>query len=128
MDCQVFVDRLLETENLTDSLEDDDANSLLNWGVKQIDGLIEGVEDHDAAGEKVNGLMHVMRGLNSLAGDPKSISHEGLADLLNRYTQIVGGTTQVEENERRLVAEKIAGMQPGDAIRYLTEWLQSKKA
>jgi hypothetical protein len=128
LDRQTFVDRLLETENLTDQLEDDDANILLDWGVQHIDGLIEGLEDHDAAGEKVNGLMHVMRSLNSLAGDPKRISQEGLADLLKRYSQIVEGNVSVDENEHRVMAEKMADMQPGTAIRYLTEWLQSKNA
>lgn len=127
MDRQLFVDRLLESENLTDQLEDDPANSLLDWGVQQIDGLIEGLEDQDAAGEKINSLMHVMRGLNALAGDPKNISHEGLIDLLNRYTQIVGGSMQVEEDERRLLVEKIANRQSGNAVQHLTEWLRSKK-
>jgi len=128
LDRQTFVDRLLETENLTDQLEDDDANSLLNWGIAKIDELIEGVTDHEFAGEKINRLMHVIRGLNSLAGNPSGISTQGLVELLERYGQIVNGTTPVDEAEHRAVAEKISKMQPGEAIRFLTEWLQTKKA
>jgi hypothetical protein len=127
LDRQIFVDRLLETENLTDQLEDEDANSLLNWGIAKIDGLIEGVTDHEVAGEKINRLMHVMRSLNSLAGNPSGVSTQGLVELLNRYDQIVNGTTRVDEAEHRSVVEKISKMQPGEAIRFLTEWLQTKK-
>lgn len=128
MDRQIFVDRLLETENLTDQLEDDEANLLLNWGVAKIDGLIEGITDHEAAGEKVNQLMHVMRSLNALAGNPTGISTQGLVELLKCYDQIINRTTSVDEAEHRAVVEKISKMQPGEAIRFLTEWLQTKKA
>ncbi len=128
MDRQIFVDRLLETENLTDQLEDEAANLLLNWGIAKIDELIEGVADHETAGEKINRLMHVMRSLNSLAGNPSGISAQGLAELLHRYNQIVSGTMPVEEAEYRSVAEQTSKMQPGEAIRFLTEWLQTKKA
>ena len=127
MDRQIFVDRLLETENLTDQLEDEDANLLLEWGVANIDKLIEGVEDHEAAGEKINSLMHVMRGLNSLAGNPSGVSTQKLAELLDRYNQIAGGTIVVDEAEHRTIADQISKAQPGEAVRLLTAWLQSKK-
>ena len=127
MERQTFVDRLLESENLTDQLEDEDANLLLDWGIAKIDGLIEGVADHEAAGEKVNGLMHVMRGLNTLAGDPSGVSAQGLIDLLDRYNLIAVGNISVAEAEHRTLAEQISKAQPGEAIRMLTEWLQSKK-
>ena len=128
MDRQTFVDRLLESENLTDQLEDEAANVLLDWGVGKIDELIEGVTDHEAAGEKVNGLMHVMRGLNALAGNPTGATSQQLIELLKRYEQIVEQTTPVDEAEHRSVAEKISTMESGAAIRFLTEWLQTKKA
>jgi len=128
LDRQTFVDRLLETENLTDQLEDDEADLLLNWGVAKIDGLIEGIADHEAAGEKINQLMQVMRSLNALVGNPTGISTQGLVELLKRYDQITNETTSVDEAEHRAVVEKISKMQPGEAIRFLTEWLQTKKA
>jgi len=124
----MFVDRLLESENLTDQLEDEDANALLDWGIAKIDGLIEGVDDREAAGEKINSLMHLMRGMNSLAGNPSEISPQGLIDLLKRYEQIAGGTIAVNEAEHRSIAEQVSKAQPGEVIRLLTEWLQSKKA
>jgi len=128
MDRQVLIDRILETENLTDRLEDDEANTLLNWGIAQVGGLIEGVTDENVAGEKVNGLMHVMRGLNSLAGNPANASHEKIADLLNRYAAMVGSSMKVGEEERHQLSERIAKMQPGEAIQFLTKWLEAKKS
>ncbi len=127
MDHQVFVDKILETENLTDNLEDNAANSLLKWGTAQVGKLIQGVEDEEAAGAKVNDLMQVMRGLNALAGNPSDVTHEKIADLVNRYDALMG-EVKVDEAERRSVAERVAKMEPGDAIRFLTEWLQAKKS
>jgi hypothetical protein len=127
MDQQVLVDKILETENLTDNLEDQAANALLKWGTGQVSKLVEGVEDDEAAGAKVNDLMHVMRGLNSLAGSPGSVSHEKIADLLNRYAALVGDV-QVDEAEHHTIAERVSKMEPGEAIRFLTEWLQAKKS
>ena len=113
--------------SLTDQLEDEAADELLNWGIAKIDGLISGFSDHEAAGEKINDLMHVMRGLNSLAGNPSGISPQGLIELLSRYEQIVNGTKPVDDGEHRSIAEQVSKMQPGEAIRFLTEWLQTKK-
>jgi hypothetical protein len=53
MDRQAAIDRITETENLTDGLEDDDANWLLDWGAAQVDGLVTGIKDADAEGESV---------------------------------------------------------------------------
>ena len=127
MDHQVFVDKILETENLTDNLEDKAANSLLKWGTAQVGKLIQGVEDEEAAGAKVNDLMHVMRGLNALAGNPSDVTHEKIADLVNRYMALMGDVN-VDEAERRSIAERVSKMEPGEAIRFLTEWLQTKKS
>jgi hypothetical protein len=127
MDHQLFIDRLLETENLTDNLEDDDANLLLDWGVAQITGLIKDITDHEAAGEKINGLMHVMRALNSVAGNPAGASHETITDLLSRYRQSFGETIQITDDEYRSIAERVSNMQPGEAINFLTKWLQDNR-
>ncbi len=127
MDQQVFIDKILETENLTDNLEDKPADALLKWGTAQVGKLIQGVDDDEAAGAKVNDLMHVMRGLNSLAGNPADVTHEKIADLINRYMTLVGDVN-VDEAERRSIAERVSKMESGEAIRFLTEWLQAKKS
>jgi hypothetical protein len=127
VDRQVFIDRILETENLTDNLEDKDANTLLNWGITQVDVLMEDALDPESAGERVSDLMHVMRGLNALAGNPARVTMEAIADILNRYSTMIGRTLQADEDERRSMAERVSQMQPGAAVRFLIEWLQTKK-
>jgi outer membrane biosynthesis protein TonB len=94
MDRQTAIDRITETENLTDGLEDDDASWLLDWGIAHVDGLVTGVEDEDAAGEKLNQLMSVMRTLNQIASERAAESPDALATdirtFLERYQQAFG--------------------------------------
>ncbi len=94
MDRQTAIDRITETENLTDGLEDDDANWLLDWGIAQVDGLVTGIKDEDAAGEKLNQLMAVMRTLNQIAADRAAKPPDALAGdirtFLERYQQAFG--------------------------------------
>ncbi len=127
MDRQLYVDRLLESENLTDQLEDDEANHLLDWGIAHIDGLINGASGADEAGDKVNRLMAVMRGLNSLAGDPRRVTSDALVDLLGRYNQLAGGAAQADESEIRSMIERVSKAEPGQAVAHLVEWLDQKK-
>jgi hypothetical protein len=94
MDRQTAIDRITETENLTDGLEDDDANWLLDWGIAQVDGLVTGIKDEVAAGEKLNQLMSVMRTLNQIAADRTAKAPDALAGdirtFLQRYQQAFG--------------------------------------
>jgi hypothetical protein len=94
MDRQTAIDRITETENLTDGLEDDDANWLLDWGIARVDGLVTGIKDEDAAGEKLNQLMSVMRTLNQIAADRAAKPPDALAGdirtFLERYQQAFG--------------------------------------
>jgi hypothetical protein len=94
MDRQTAIDRITETENLTDGLEDDDANWLLDWGIAQVDGLVTGIKDEDAAGEKLNQLMSVMRTLNQIAADRAAKAPDALAGdirtFIERYQQAFG--------------------------------------
>jgi hypothetical protein len=94
MDRQTAIDRITETENLTDGLEDDDANWLLDWGIAHVDGLVTGIKDEDAAGEKLNQLMAVMRSLNQIAADRAAKPPDALAAdiraFLERYQQTFG--------------------------------------
>jgi len=128
MDRQLLIEKILETENLTDALEDDDANALLDWGIAQVDALISGTSDEEVAGEKINNLMHLMRGLNKIAGNPSRTSHESVTDLMERFAKISGGVADTEDAEQKAVAERVSKMQSGEALQHLTTWLQSKKS
>jgi hypothetical protein len=85
MNEQAAIDRILETENLTDGLADDEANWLIDWGVERVRPLIAGIEDDEAAGEKVNQLMAVMRKLNQITADRGVKSAEDLAADVNTF-------------------------------------------
>ncbi len=127
MDRQVLIDRLLESENLTDNLEDDDANTLIKWGIAQISPLVNGITDEDAAGEKVNQLMGLMRQVNSIAGNPSTVSEDKIQKLLEQFTQTFDKDHHVSDEECKTVTEKISQMQSGEAVKYLLEWIHSKK-
>ncbi|HLO31650.1 MAG TPA: hypothetical protein VK249_21030 [Anaerolineales bacterium] len=127
MDRQLFIDRLLESENLTDNLEDEAANTLIKWGIAQIDHLTKSIEEEEAAGEKVNHLMGLMRGVNSVAGNPSAASPDALLRLLDRYAQTFDKEHCIDEDERKAMAQKLSTMQPKEAVQYLLDWIDSKR-
>jgi hypothetical protein len=73
IDPQIFIDKMLETENLTDALEDEQANFLFNWGVDKLKQKLGEFTDSEAAGEYTNALMGFMRYLNQIAGDLENL-------------------------------------------------------
>ena len=125
MDLQILIDRLLESENLTDNLDDEAANTLINWGIHQIDPLAKN-QDDETAGTRVNRLMALMRAVNSIAGNPSQVTSESLARLTDRFTQIFDKDYQIDEEERRTMAQQISQMQSRDAVDYLLKWMDSK--
>ena len=127
MDRQLLIDRLLEAENLTDNLDDEAANTLIKWGIGQIDHLTKGTENDETAGAKVNRLMSLMRGVNSIAGNPSAISADSLLKLLDRYTEAFDKDHQTTEDERTTVAQRISRMEPKQAVESLLEWIDSKQ-
>ncbi len=86
------IERITETENLTDSLEDQDANWLLDWGIGHLHDLISSIEDEDAAGEKVHDLMAVMRKLNQIAGDKTVKAPNDLAEDVREFASLFAKT------------------------------------
>lgn len=79
MDKQRYIEHMLETENLTDALEDADANWLLDWGISKLDDVLLGVADREVADHRASALMTVMRKMNTIAGnntakDPQSLA------------------------------------------------------
>ena len=127
MDRQLLIDRLLESENLTDNLEDDAANKLINWGIRQVDALTNGLQDEEAAGTKINHLMSLMRSVNSIAGNPSSVSSDSLLKFLDRFAQTFDNDRQISEDERQVIAQQLSTMQPNEAVEYLLNWMDSKR-
>jgi hypothetical protein len=126
MDKERFVERMLETENLTDELEDSDADWLLNWGTGQVDQALQGIADEEAAGKRVNALMAVMRKINRMTGSRQRRSAEDLAaDLLaltGLFSDAFGTARQTSQQERSAAAARLATLPTGEALELLTGW------
>ncbi len=90
MEIQPFIDRMLEVENLTDNLEDKDAKRLLDWGIHWLPKALEGQVDADAAGDKANQLMGLLRKLNRLAPDGQSMSQDDIDEVIRQAEQVFG--------------------------------------
>jgi len=127
MEEQVALDRILETENLTDGLEDKEANWLLDWGIKRLPGLIGGITDDEAAGARVNELMAVMRKINQIIAGRDSKSVDELAvdiqELAERYERAFGSVRKASPDEYKKLAAQIAEKPSGEAMQTLIEWV-----
>lgn len=126
MDKQRAVDRILETENLTDNLEDDEANWLINWGVGQVDSLLAGAKDDDEAGEKISQLMDVMRHLNRLIPRRDQAASEDVQAFLDKYQQAFGQAVPHHTDEHAQAAGELADKTPLDAIQHLLNFAGAK--
>ncbi len=131
MDEKLFVARILENENLTSSLVDEDANWLLKWGTGQVKGLIQGIGDADAAGEKVNALMAVMRKMNRLVGEgdwpPVDEIVPELETLAELSAQAFGTSHSMSTTEWEAVANQLTQMTPPQALQFLVEKFTSSE-
>ena len=121
IDPQNFISRMLEVENLTDALEDEDANYLLNWGVAQLKLKLGNIEDREAAGEYTNDLMGFLRALNQVTGNLENLQPEGLVQLAERRQKAFGpGQEPAVENYDKAIA-RLKMMTPRQAIDYLLQ-------
>jgi hypothetical protein len=123
IDQQRFVERMLESENLTDDLEDDDANWLLNWGIGQIGNVIEVKQDLEAAAERVNALMQFMRLLNRIGGNPASISPKVIPELLERHSAAFGSSCTPSDMECQQFVETLPVMTSRQAMEFIINWV-----
>jgi|GEM_PF-1937662 len=127
MDIKIFKDRILESENLTDELEDSDANWLINWGISLLDPLLLNVEDEETAGEVVNALMAVMRKINRICGGRQSKSVTELALDLEKLSGLFAvafkDASLPNPNECEAAAVRLASIQTTtQALEFLTSW------
>jgi hypothetical protein len=127
MDKQLFKDRILETENLTDEMEDEDANWLLNWGINLLDQVLTGIDDQETAGEAVNSLMAVMRKINRICGKRLSENTEDLALDLEKLSSLFAVAFNYDSlpnpKECAAAAVRLANMETtAQALEFLTRW------
>jgi hypothetical protein len=127
MEEQAAIDRILETENLTDNLEDQEANWLLDWGIKRLPGLIAGILDDEAAGAKVNELMAVMRQVNRIMGGRDSMERDEMGDailaLTEKYERLFGVARKASPDDYTSLSTQIAEKPAIEAMQFLIEWI-----
>jgi hypothetical protein len=118
-------ERMFEVENLTDALDDDDANWLLDWGTKQVGPLIQGIADDDQAGEKVNQLVGVMRSVNRITGERSAASPDELADdvreLVEKYNAALGTNVSPSDEQIKALVGRIGTLSERDTMQALLE-------
>ena len=126
MEKDMFVERMLEIENLTDELEDDQANWLLNWGISRLDQVLQEATDAEAGGDKANALIAVMRKINRMTGARGTAGSETLADDLSAlsglFSAAFGKEYVVTAAECSLAAARLAKLSPQQAVEYLAAW------
>jgi hypothetical protein len=90
MNEEMAKDRILETENLTDNLEDAEADWLINWAIAQLPAVLNGAENEDIAGERLGMLMAIMRRLNRIVPDRANTPVEDLSAAIQDYLTEAG--------------------------------------
>ncbi len=129
MDAQEAIERITETENLTDGLEDDDADWLLNWGIKLVPEVLQRAgKDKDAAGNAVNSLMAIIRSINKITSDREFMTADALTTdilaLADQYAATFGTTNTLEPEALEKAAAAIHKATPHDAIQHLINLVQ----
>jgi len=126
IDTQPYIDRMLETENLTADLEDTEAEWLLQWGLDHIDVVCDGLDDDAERDDHVHALMAFMRRLNRAVARKNRRELEILAEELNElaelYAQAFGQSRPLSPNDCRHTADQIKRLPAMDALQTLVEW------
>jgi hypothetical protein len=123
-DPQLYIDRLLEAENLTGDLTDEDAAWLLDWGVQKLKGIAAETSDPDALDEKSGALMKFMRGLNRICGGLPQVDPSGLPALVDSYVVAFGTSRPADEAAAAEAASSLPSLTPRQALEFLIEWVQ----
>jgi hypothetical protein len=115
----------LESENLTDSLDDQAADWLLNWGVGQLPTLLANVTTEEEADMHTHALMKTMRQLNKLGGMCREGASEGVLPEITVFWErykAAFGTAQAHPPE---AYEALANQLMGKSAEYVLPLLVS---
>jgi hypothetical protein len=129
MKIEKAIERISETENLTDALEDDDANWLLEWGFDRLPGLIGSAPTDQEAEKKLTQLMGVMRKVNTITGEREFLTEEDLEkeihNLAEDYRKTFGkGRKPLPADDRKL-ANEVKQQPPRQAMQALLGKLET---
>ncbi len=104
---QLAAEMILDSEGLTDDLEDAAAKRLLSWGVAQAERLATQVAAQDLD-RSVNRLRRLIKRVNNLAANRASLSDDELAaeldDWLAAASELLGGGAPTKADAVALIA------------------------
>jgi hypothetical protein len=125
MDKTLFIEKMLESENLTGELPDPLAKWLLDWGIRQLDVILEGVSDREIAAKKVNMLMAVIRKLSQLVGGSLHKTPQeraaGLASLDALFSQTFVNYVSPKPDAMDAIAGGLDFLPQSRALEYLVK-------
>jgi hypothetical protein len=123
---QLAIDRITETENLTDNLDDDTAEWLINWGIESARKLIGSSTDKEVADVTINRIMAIMRKLNKIGANYQNVQLEELSSFTEAYNKAFG-TTNHSNEQYQAVANEIKPMSSLDMIKSLISFADGKQ-
>jgi|GEM_PF-5270551 len=120
MEPERFAERMLEAENLTDELEDGEAQRLLDWGLAELGRVLRDVQDAQLASERASTLMSVMRKINRLVGgmagkDAAELAEE-LATLIELHASADPHASAPDPQSIQQAAARLAELNVRDAL------------
>jgi hypothetical protein len=121
---QTLIDRMLESENLTDNLRDQEAQWLLDWGITELRRLASEVEDDQNLSERASALMKLMRGLNRLVGGLPDVEQAEMVRLLESRFAAYGTSRPVEQGAIDEAVTALAVLTPRRALEFLIDWVE----
>jgi len=100
---------ILDSEGLTDDLEDASAKPLLAWGVAQAERLAAKAAGHDLD-RTVSGLRRVIKRVNNLVADRAILTGDEFAaeldELVTMTSNLTGSTVQGQVAMQSLLADR----------------------
>jgi hypothetical protein len=123
-DLQALTDRMLESENLTDNLQDQEAQWLLDWGITELRRLASEAENDQELSERAGALMKFMRGLNRLVGSLPDADPAELTRLLEARFAAYGTSRAAEQAAIDEAAMALSAMAPQEALEFLIDWVE----
>ena len=115
--------RLYEIPNLTDEMDDDPAQALLEWGSSQIPKL---ASDEKQLENRAKRLRRLMQTINQFMGNYRRMDRERMAhELESVYDAASDVGYPVQDNLIEAVAGQFEGQNPDDVIVILIAWLEN---
>jgi hypothetical protein len=118
MNLEIYKSMMLESENLTDNMEDNEAKRLLNWGIEQLPQIM-------FEGDAENNVSSLMRTMRTIIGQLPEVNIDNLKSLAAHYSQAFGMPQAISDSDYEGAKEKLSALRADDALTFLIDWLVS---